>query len=538
MTVLTIYQEFQLSLRSVEKFHVCFSLLALLLAWRIWNFVIYPRIYPDEVKHLPYWIPGHAIPFFWNSNKLYKQAKDSFPQEPCALRVVGQDIVIVTSAAQIKEIDRNTEDFDFDAVLDVMYDEIAKIPRKNKSLLWRTPGEGYASIFPNPKGLSMAHHGFDMLHSQLIPQAGMMRTLDYSIRELESTLRWDSFYPRCVIAESDDIKLVSLERLSWDSLFQSIVLSFMGPGLFKLEPNLSQYFSQWDYHSWQVTYQLPGFLAKRASKPKDHAIEILRQYLEAPAEQRAGSVPFIDQVYNDYRASGLPSRDIAGIIFSILWALSSTSATTAYWMLAHLTRFPEVIEELRREITPMMREIDLTSESHPEKLVDIAKAHILKGCPILNSTFSETVRFISTGSSARQAKHDTIFGGKRVAKRTRFLIPQRIQTMSFDAFGQDADEFDSYRFARDPSLIRKVEFRGFGGGASMCRGKPIGRAQSGLFIALMLWRYDVEMVGPDQNVLGVTGKPFPRLDEARPSIGPAKPKGSDDMILRLSRRKV
>lgn len=26
--------------------------------WRLWKFTILPRVYPDDPKELPYWIPG------------------------------------------------------------------------------------------------------------------------------------------------------------------------------------------------------------------------------------------------------------------------------------------------------------------------------------------------------------------------------------------------------------------------------------------------------------------------------------------------
>jgi len=32
-------------------------LLTLLLVWRVWRFTIYPLLYPDRPKELPYWIP-------------------------------------------------------------------------------------------------------------------------------------------------------------------------------------------------------------------------------------------------------------------------------------------------------------------------------------------------------------------------------------------------------------------------------------------------------------------------------------------------
>jgi len=51
-----------------------------------------------------------------------------------------------------------------------------------------------------------------------------------------------------------------------------------------------------------------------------------------------------------------------------------------------------------------------------------------------------------------------------------------------------------------------------------------------------IWRYDLEIVGLEQELLGVKGKSFPRLNEALPSLGPGKPMPGDDRILKVTPR--
>lgn len=53
-----LQQKDETAIRFAELSHVFLSLLALIFIWRLWNFVIYPRVYRDQVKYLPYWIPG------------------------------------------------------------------------------------------------------------------------------------------------------------------------------------------------------------------------------------------------------------------------------------------------------------------------------------------------------------------------------------------------------------------------------------------------------------------------------------------------
>ena len=47
----------------------------------------------------------------------------------------------------------------------------------------------------------------------------------------------------------------------------------------------------------------------------------------------------------------------------------------------------------------------------------------------------------------------------------------------------------------------------------------------------------MEVLAPGKEALGVKGKPFPRVDEAKPSLGISKQVVADDMILKLTLRK-
>ncbi|THC88325.1 hypothetical protein EYZ11_012231 [Aspergillus tanneri] len=89
------------------------------------------------------------------------------------------------------------------------------------------------------------------------------------------------------------------------------ISSFFGPRLLELEPNLRSILKR-------VSYKLPSVLVKRATRLRDRLVGVLTQYYSLPAEQRTGSVAF-KEVYDDYRHAGLSDRDIAGIVFTILW---------------------------------------------------------------------------------------------------------------------------------------------------------------------------------------------------------------------------
>ncbi|KAE8413512.1 cytochrome P450 [Aspergillus pseudocaelatus] len=472
------------------------------------------------------------------SGSLFARAKKAFNHKVCALRIAGQDMVMVTTAAQIAAIDKDSQTFAFEPFVNLVYDEIATVSRESKTLLWKTPAEGYESLFPNSKQMTAAHTGIHLLHKQLTQPDAMHRFMANSLVHVNNTLQWDSFYNTSVLASTADVKVVSLERLCRDVIIDAQLTSFFGPRILEIEPNIRSFLKAWDSISWKVSYRLPSFLAKHATQLRDRLIEVLVEYYAIPVEQRPGSVSFVNDVYNDYKQAGISHRDIAGIVFTILWGLNSNVNAISYWMIAHLMNNPTVVNEIRDEIAPMMRALDSGPTIDGSILADITKDPLLNRCPIFNSTFNETLRFTATGSSFRETTRDTTLEGRRIPKGTKIIIPQRTQMMHSPAFGPDPEYFDCYRFYRNKSLLRKVEFRGFGGGTTLCSGRVVGRHQVLAYLALLLWKYDLEVIGPDQEVLGVRGKGFPRLDEAKPSLGPGKPMDGDDQILRLTRRKV
>ncbi|RAL08038.1 cytochrome P450 [Aspergillus homomorphus CBS 101889] len=513
--------------------------LFLLLAWRIWAFTIRPRLYPHRLQYLPYWIPylGHVIPFFRNSNRLYFQAKKFSPQH-CTLRIAGQDIVLATTAAQISTIDKERRIFSFEDFMNLVYDDMAKVSPKNKPLLWRTPAQGYVSIFPNPKQLTCAHTGVELLHKQFHRPDMLRQFLDSSLAGFSQALQWNTLYTTSVLGSSPEHKVVSLRSLCRDAIVDAQVDSFFGTRLLELEPNLRVILSDWDTQSWRVIYQLPSALAKPATQPRDRLVDVLAQYYSLPAINRPGSVAFVNELYDDYKQAGLSTRDIAGIVFTILSGLSINPTMLAFWMLAHLLNNPTVIDQIREEIAPAMRAGVSNPELNGASLYELTKHWLSSQCSLLNSVFYETLRYTSTGSSIRKTTQATTLDGYGIPKGTIIAIPQRLHMMSEEAFGLNPSTFDYYRFQRDKSLTHKTEFRGFGGGTTLCSGRTAGRHMVLAFVAFVLWRYDIEALGPSQKVLGIRGKPFPQLDEATPSLGPGRPLDGGDLILKLTQRKV
>ena len=216
--------------------------------------------------------------------------------------------------------------------------------------------------------------------------------------------------------------------------------------------------------------------------------------------------------------------------------INSNVQMTTFWMMAHIFSSPALVDALREEVAPAMKSVDTCGSPDSKFLAHTVKDKLLNTCPLLNSVFNEILRVSSTGSSMRQVVRPCCLAGKHLLKDTKVLLPVRQLLFSEAAFGSTAKDIDFARFMKDKTLSQRREFRIYGGGTSLCTGRFLGKREVLSFVAYAIWRYDASVVESRQTVLGVLGKPFPRVDEAKPSLGVSKQIEGDDLIVQLKPR--
>lgn len=207
---------------------------------------------------------------------------------------------------------------------------------------------------------------------------------------------------------------------------------------------------------------------------------------------------------------------------------------TAFWMMAHILQQPAFAAALREEITPAMEATESPDDMTGATIADITTRILAESCPLLNSAFDETLCVSSTGCSVRETTKPARIGGKHIPIGTKILIPQRQMLHSTEVFGPNACEVDLSRFAKNQSLNRSDYYRPFGGGVTLCSGRIVGKREVLAFVALALWRYDMQIVKAGEEALGM---PFLMLDEGKPSLGNSKQVEGNDLIVKLTNRK-
>ena len=198
--------------------------------------------------------------------------------------------------------------------------------------------------------------------------------------------------------------------------------------------------------------------------------------------------------------------------------INTNSRKASYWMLAYLLQDPSLLEVVRQETAPAFR---------ADGTVDLDYLH--NSVPQLDAMWNEMLRLCSFAASVRFVTDDTMLGGKILRKGTRLIIPYRQLHMNQSAYGESVEQFEYTRFLKEPRLAQSRNFRPFGGGVTMCPGRHIAKRAVFLFTAMVLRRFDAEIVG-DQRTL--------EADLTKPVPGLMSPKIGEELLVRFTPRKV
>jgi cytochrome P450 len=162
------------------------------------------------------------------------------------------------------------------------------------------------------------------------------------------------------------------------------------------------------------------------------------------------------------------------------------TAPSAFWLVYHIFSDNNVLADVRRELSALVHE-----ENSKEKYtVDLTA--IRTDCPILMSTFKETLRVRAVNPGPRVLLEDVhLDSGHLLKKGSMLMIPATVQHSDAAAWGDDAGVFDHMRFARKSKKPNRVAFRAFGGGHVLCPGRHFASTEIMMFAAMLVLQFDV-----------------------------------------------
>lgn len=274
---------------------------------------------------------------------------------------------------------------------------------------------------------------------------------------------------------------------------------------------------------------LPSILAKQSIEAREVIFKAFQRYFREEGHKQGSGL--IKARYDHSISYDISMDDIARFEIGGAIAILGNTGPAASWLIYRIFSDPLVLEDVRREIS------QLVVDGPSGRTLDISNVKF--DCPILFSTFQETLRFHSIGTSVRVVMEDHLLDGKHLLKKGgTVMIPAQVQHSFASAWGDNVAEFDHRRFVKPSSTAKgynPVAFRGFGGGTTLCPGRHFASTEAIGLAALMVLRFDVAPVSgkwvcpTTENAEMWTTMPHPDFD-VEVEITPRKDGNADKKL--------
>lgn len=218
------------------------------------------------------------------------------------------------------------------------------------------------------------------------------------------------------------------------------------------------------------------------------------------------------------RRFGFTDAEIGDFEVSILHVSLTNSIAAGFWFFAYIYATSGLVEELRKEIGPVLNRDDNT--------VTVDIHHIFDRCPLLLSCYREALRLTNQFIGNRHVESETVATD---GKNTTYILkqgrdvqwPARYMHVAESTWGPDAKEFDPARFlkmSQNPSSSstrsKMAAYIPFGGGKHYCPGRHFAQAENAGVMVTLLMGYDVSPLKGNPDVVPLPGKAPPSFASA------------------------
>ncbi|KUI53200.1 Cholesterol 7-alpha-monooxygenase [Cytospora mali] len=228
-----------------------------------------------------------------------------------------------------------------------------------------------------------------------------------------------------------------------------------------------------------------------ASSPRkvsalEYMVKVWEQYFDAGSYQQGSElVKARVKINDDFH---IPLMETARIEVAGSQAILTNTLPGTFWVVYHIFSDPVVLESIRNELCKVVRQDD-------DGTCTIDLAHVKSSCPILLSTFKETMRMYSVSTATRIAMEDHLLNNQYLLKKgSTIMMPSAVQHTNRSVWGDTVGVFDHERFAPGSKRVNPVAIRGFGGGTTLCPGRHFASTEILMFSALLVLRFELHPV--------------------------------------------
>ncbi|OCL13372.1 cytochrome P450 [Glonium stellatum] len=506
----------------------------------VFNFerLLQARADPREPPLIPHrGIPfiGHIIGMFWHGAKYFQllcSEKTNYPIY--TLQTLTARTVIVKSPTLAGIVQRSSRSLSFySMILEVTKRIIAfdeptmRIVRDNAN---RENGD---------YGLMPETH--DLLSNVLGPGAILNSMSSIQLESFANMLNNQGFL--------GDGVCTSLMGFVKNIFTTSNALAIYGPeNPFAMHPSLINDF--WNYESGMIALLADIFPAITARKPylaRERILKGLQEFVEREHYKKASLL--IQQRVSINLKHGLTTKMAGNAELIMLFGILGNAVPTTFWLLANIFSRPALLTELRQEAEKAVTRKDGQKEA-------VIHVNVLKtSCPVLVSTYRETLRAIANLASVRFVLEDTLIADKYLLKKNSIVqIASGVIHVDESVWGPDAASFNPRRFISTsstnseqfstgtaavavgeqtatqlPKNVPSAAYRAFGGGSVICPGRHFAQSEIVGFAALVLLAFDV--TAEDGGVIQL-----PERDDRRIPLSVMKP--MKDVRVRIRKRET
>ncbi|KAI0431593.1 cytochrome P450 [Xylaria sp. FL1042] len=248
---------------------------------------------------------------------------------------------------------------------------------------------------------------------------------------------------------------------------------------------------------------LPEWLARHGSRNRRIVAAAFQNYFLNKRHEQASDL--VKDFYASECSYGFSLSDRSHFEVGHAVATLANTYAAVFWMVFYVFSNSEILSELRQELSTVIttNRSDVTvGEQKIHHTLDMMKVNT--HCPILISTFRESMRLHSVGMSLRQVCKDTVINYSYCLKKDAMVLMPTIAIHTDpDVWGSDVLSFNYRRFlpiSKSKSDTQKdrvspAAFRSFGGGTTLCPGRHFATTQIIVWISMLVMRFDVEPSG-------------------------------------------
>lgn len=245
---------------------------------------------------------------------------------------------------------------------------------------------------------------------------------------------------------------------------------------------------------------LPSLTARKGHLGRERMAKAFTEYFAKRGHESASVlVKNRFKVCADYNLSleDTARFEIGGVI-----AITVSTIPAAFWMLYYVFSKPEILALLREEMGSVLETTNL--DGSLTRTLSITK--LRTACPLLTSTFQETLRHGALGASVRLVVEDTIINGQYLFKKGCVVqIPTHVVHFDPSIWGSSVNDFDASRFVPGQNKARNTQgkqkkkappgaLRPFGGGKNLCPGRHFAATEILALVSMILMRYELHVI--------------------------------------------